>query len=135
MLAAVAEKAHASVNGTTVAVDWSNAGQRDYWITQITPGIEKQLKSSNSKASNASSASTSDTSFLNGADKRLTAPFLIGFNDSVVLVYKIALGVILLAFILSLFFKVPPLRKTSALQEIADEAGMTETGSIRAQTV
>ena len=48
---------------------------------------------------------------------------MVGFNDSVVLVYSIGLGVILLAFVLSLFFKVPPLRKTSALQEQADEAG------------
>jgi EmrB/QacA subfamily drug resistance transporter len=135
VLAAVAEKAHASVTGTTISVDWTNASQRNYWVSQITPGIEKQLKSDKSKASSASSTSTSDTSFLNGADKRLTAPFLIGFNSSVVLVYRIALGVILLAFILSLFFKVPPLRKTSALQQQADEAGMTETGSIRAQTV
>ena len=55
----------------------------------------------------------------------------MGFNSSVVLVYWIGLVVILLAFILSLFFKVPPLRKTSALQEQADKAGMTETGSIR----
>jgi hypothetical protein len=39
--------------------------------------------------------------------------------------------VILLAFILTWFFKVPPLRKTSALQEQADKAGVTETGSIR----
>ena len=37
-------------------------------------------------------------------------------------VYTIGLGVILLAFVLSLFFKVPPLRKTSALQQQADEA-------------
>lgn len=135
VLAAIAEKTHTSVTGSTVAVDWSDASQRSYWIDQVTPGIEKQLKSSDSKASNASSSSTSDTSFLNGADKRLTAPFLKGFNASVVTVYWIALGVILLAFILALFFKVPPLRKTSALQERADAAGMTETGSIRTTAV
>jgi len=49
----------------------------------------------------------------------------------VVAVYLIEMLVILLAFVLSWFFKVPPLRKTSALQEQADKAGMTETGSIR----
>ena len=90
----------------------------------------KKLKEGKHRRRLGSSA-TSDTSFLNGADKRLTKPFLVGFNSSVVLVYWIGLGVILLAFILSLFFKVPPLRKTSALQEQADKAGMTETGSIR----
>jgi hypothetical protein len=49
----------------------------------------------------------------------------------VISIYWIGLGVILLAFILSIFFRVPPLRKTSALQQRADEAGTTETGRIR----
>ena len=48
-------------------------------------------------------------------------------------IYWIGSACILLAFILSLFFKVPPLRQRSALQERADEAGVTETGSIQAQ--
>jgi hypothetical protein len=79
----------------------------------------------------ASGSTSSDTSFLNGADRRLTKPFLVAFNSSVVTVYWIGLMVIIAAFILSLFFKVPPLRKVSALQEQADKAGLTETGSIR----
>jgi EmrB/QacA subfamily drug resistance transporter len=125
-LATIATKAHASVVGDTVEVDWSNASQREYYVGQSVPTIEKKLTSLNSSAS----TSTSDTSFLNGADKRLSKPFMEGFNASVIEVYWIGLGVILLAFIITLFFKVPPLRKTSALQELADEAGMTETGSI-----
>lgn len=133
-LAAVAKAANATVVNGTVAVDWANASQRGHYVDKLTPTLVKQLKTSESKKSSASS-STSDTSFLNGADKRLSKPFMEGFNASVITVYTIGLGVILLAFILSLFFRVPPLRKTSALQERADEAGSeagtTVTGSIR----
>ncbi|HEV7742352.1 MAG TPA: MDR family MFS transporter [Pseudolysinimonas sp.] len=129
-LNAVADKAHATVTGDTVSVDYSNDEQRGYWVDQLAPTIAKEIDKGSSSSDSASS-STSDTSFLTGADKRLTAPFLIGFNSSVVIVYWIALAVIVLAFILSLFFKVPPLRKQSAMQERADAAGFTETGSIR----
>ena len=112
-------------NGKLVA-DFANADLRSSVVKTAVPNVIKQIKKLK-----ASGSATSDTSFLNGADKRLSKPFLTAFNASVVLVYWIGLGVILLAFLLSLFFKVPPLRKTSALQEQADKAGMTETGSIR----
>ncbi len=132
ILAAVAKGAHASVVGTTVSVDWSNSGQRSYWVDTLTPTIVKTLKGGSTTSS--SNAATADTSFLNGADPRLTKAFKVGFNSSVVSIYWIGLGVILLAFVLSIFFRVPPLRKTSALQQRADEAGMSETGSIRTQS-
>jgi EmrB/QacA subfamily drug resistance transporter len=130
-LAAVAAKTHTTVSGSTVSVDWSNSTQRSYWVDQLVPTIQKKLADNNGSASKASDSTTSDTSFLNGADKRLAKPFLVGFNSSVVTVYWIGLLVILLAFVLSWFFKVPPLRQRSALQEQADNAGLTETGSIR----
>jgi EmrB/QacA subfamily drug resistance transporter len=133
-LTAVASKAHASVADGRVHVDWSNDGQRTYWVDQLAPGIEKKIKNS-SKSATGSGASGSDTSFVNGADKRLTTPFLTGFNNAVVTVYWIALADILVAFVLSLFFKVPPLRKVSALQERADANGMTATGTIQTQPV
>ncbi len=125
-LAAVAKAAHASVNAGTVEVNWANATQRGFYVDKLTPTLAKELKKGDSKANSSSNSSTSDTSFLDGADKRLSKPFMVGFNDSVIEVYTIGLGVILLAFVLSLFFKVPPLRKTSALQERADEAVATE---------
>ena len=96
------------------------------------PSLAKLADEGRLQGDSSSDSSTSDTSFLDGADKRLSKPFMVGFNDSVVMVYTIGLGVILLAFVLSLFFKVPPLRKTSALQEQADVVGSTATGSIRA---
>ncbi len=61
-----------------------------------------------------------DTSFLNGSDPRLAAPFLEGFNNAAVSVYWVALGVVLIAFVLSFFLKAAPLRAKSALQENAD---------------
>ncbi len=132
-LAAVAKAAHANVVGGSVQVDWANASQRGFYVDQLTPTLVKELKKGNSAANSSSSSATADTSFLNGADNRLSKPFLVGFNTSVVGIYWIGFGVIILAFILTLFFKVPPLRKFSALQERANAQGVTDTGSIRAQ--
>ena len=127
-LQAVVEKSGgaAKIEDGKLVADFSNADFRATVVKKAVPTIIDKVK--NLKAPGSAS---SDTSFLNGADKRLTKPFLVAFNSSVVTVYWIGLLVILLAFIVSLFFKVPPLRKTSALQEQADKAGMTETGSIR----
>ncbi|MBC7590753.1 MAG: MFS transporter, partial [Salinibacterium sp.] len=61
-----------------------------------------------------------DTSFLNGSDPRLAAPFLEGFSNATVTIYWVGLGVVLVAFILSFFLKAAPLREKSALQENAD---------------
>ncbi|WP_254631472.1 hypothetical protein [Curtobacterium sp. Csp1] len=47
---------------------------------------------------------------------------MAGFNASSVTIYWVGLGVILLAFVLTWFFRVPPLRQRSALQEQHDEA-------------
>lgn len=61
-----------------------------------------------------------DTSFLNGADPRLTAPFLEGFNNATTTIYWVGLAVVLVAFVLSFFLKAAPLRAKSALQENSD---------------
>jgi hypothetical protein len=133
-LTTVAKKANASVVDGRVTVNWSNAAQRAAWVHTLTPQLQKQLDKGGSKASTGSSNVTSDTSFVNGADPRLSKPFMVGFTQAIVLVYWVGFGVILLAFILSWFFRVPPLRKTSALQEQADAAGLSETGSIQVRT-
>ncbi|TPW76696.1 MDR family MFS transporter [Schumannella sp. 10F1B-5-1] len=131
VLEGIADKAHASVIDGRIAVDWADDAERAYWVDQLTPEISKQLAKNDSNASSASSDSTSDTSFLTGADARLTAPFLKGFNASTVVIYWVAFADMVLAFILSLFFKAPPLRNQSALQERADSAGVTPTGTIQ----
>jgi EmrB/QacA subfamily drug resistance transporter len=122
----------APIKKGAVGVDFSNATQRDAVVSGAVPKILTQLKST-STSSSSSSSETSDTSFLNGATPALSKAFKVGFNTSVIQIYWIGLGVILLAFVLTLFFRVPPLRKTSALQQRADEGGTTETGRIKVQ--
>lgn len=61
-----------------------------------------------------------DSSFLVNADPRLAEPFLVGFTNASITVFWVSLVVVLIAFVLALFFKAPPLRTTSALQEAAD---------------
>ncbi len=119
-LETAASKAGAEVVDGSLRVDYSNADQRQNVVDEVAPTLVKQLKQGDSSASSSSSSATSDTSFLNGADKRLTRPFLVGFSDSAVVVYYVGLAVILLAFVLTWFFRVPPLRKVSALQEQAN---------------
>ncbi|MBS1672525.1 MAG: MFS transporter [Actinobacteria bacterium] len=133
-LQAVADKANASVKGDTVSVDWSNKDQRTHWVDQLVPNIVKEIDKGTSKASSGSSSSVSDTSFLNGADAALTKPFMVGFTQAIDVIYWVGFGVLMLAFVLSWFFKAPPLRTRSALQEQADDAGVTETGTIRTQS-
>jgi EmrB/QacA subfamily drug resistance transporter len=124
-LQTAAQKASASVVNGKLAVDYSDQGQRSAIVDKIAPTLIDKLKE-NSSSQGSSSSTTSDTSFLKGADARLTRPFMTGFNSSAVAIYWVGFGVIVLAFILSWFFKVPPLRQRSALQEQADAAGTAE---------
>ncbi|MEA5453969.1 MDR family MFS transporter [Sinomonas sp. JGH33] len=120
-LETAAQKAGAAVVDGRLVVDYSNQAQRAAIVDKLVPTMIDQLK--NAKSGQSSTASTSDTSYLKGADARLTRPFMAGFNASAVSIYWVGLGVILLAFILSWFFKTPPLRQRSALQEQADKQG------------
>jgi hypothetical protein len=45
----------------------------------------------------------SDSSFINQLDPRLARPFLVGFSDAMSVVFVVAAGVLVLAFIASLF--------------------------------
>jgi EmrB/QacA subfamily drug resistance transporter len=119
-LTMASEKAHASVKDGKLVVDWGNESQRTYWVDQVAPKIADKVNSGESTGA-SSSETTSDTSFLKGADARLTRPFMNGFNASAVAIYWVGLAVILAAFILTWFFKVPPLRQHSALQQMAND--------------
>ncbi|WP_420365536.1 MDR family MFS transporter [Curtobacterium sp. L3-7] len=132
-LAAAADKAHATVENGALVVDWSDEAERTYWVDQVVPGVVKQMDKASSSTSGSSSSETSDTSYLNGAAPALTRPFMTGFNTSAVTVYWVGFAVILLAFVLSWFFKAPPLRKSSALQEQADADGTAD--DLEAQAV
>lgn len=106
---------------SAASVDLSNDAAREAFVAQAVPQVQEALASKSDDQSFDGSV-MNDTSFLNGADPRLTAPILVGFNDSATVVYRVALGVVLLAFVLTLFFRTPPLRAKSALQEASDEA-------------
>ncbi|MEN0070733.1 MAG: MFS transporter, partial [Propionicimonas sp.] len=126
----VAEEKHLSVVDGRLAVDYSDPVQRGAIIDELAPAMVDAI--SNGDADQVrTDVSTSDTSFLTGADPRLTAPFLTGFTDSVVTIYWAGLAVMLVAFVLTWFFRVPPLRTRSALQERSEmsENGTAEQGS------
>jgi len=72
----------------------------------------------------AAEAISLDSSFLIGADDRLTAPFRIGFVESSLTVFLIAGLVMSLAFVFSWFIKEIPLRTKSASQENAEAANL-----------
>ncbi|WP_348789828.1 MDR family MFS transporter [Leifsonia sp. NPDC080035] len=101
----------------TVTLDFSDEAARSAYVDALVPRLQTELKKSNGSTD---ASATNDTSFLNNADPRLSKPFLVAFNDSAVQVYWVAMIVVLVAFVLSLFFKTPPLRAKSALQEAAD---------------
>jgi len=72
----------------------------------------------------AADAISVDSSFLIGADDRLTAPFRIGFVDSSLTVFLIAGVIVFIAFTFSWFIKEIPLRTKSASQENAEAASL-----------
>ncbi|RIX31274.1 MDR family MFS transporter [Amnibacterium setariae] len=125
-LTQAAAKADASVVDGRLVVDFSDAAQRRAVVDKVVPTIEKQIAKGGSGAASSTDSSTSDTSFLKGADPRLAKPFLTGFNTSAVQIYWVGLIVLLIAFVITWFFRVPPLRQRSALQEQADDAAAAQ---------
>ncbi|MFQ4148635.1 MDR family MFS transporter [Arthrobacter sp. LAPM80] len=102
-------------------LDFSQAAVRTQVINQVAPTIEQKLREAKGGSSAVGSSALNDTSFLKGANTNLTKPFLTGFTTSTIVIYWVALMVVLVAFVLALFFKTPPLRMKSAMQEAADD--------------
>ena len=70
-----------------------------------------------------------DTSFLTDLDDRLARPFLVGFSDSMDLVFRVAAMVLVLAFVVVLFLPEEKLRTVSGIQaqqQQRDEAAAAE---------
>jgi EmrB/QacA subfamily drug resistance transporter len=103
-------------------LDFSRPEIRSQVLDKAVPEIASKLGEAKGDSSVGGSSAINDTSFLKGADTRLTKPFLTGFTQSTIVIYWLAFSVVLLAFVLALFFKTPPLRAKSALQEAADDA-------------
>jgi len=112
----VADERHLSVVDHKLTIDFADPVQRRAIVDELVPKMIDAINSGNND-SVQTDTDASDTSFVNGADRRLTKPFLNGFNDSVVTIYWVGLAVMLTAFVLTWFFKVPPLRNRSALEE------------------
>lgn len=104
-----------------IPADYTDATQRRAVVDQVVPSILEEIEQGTSTTASSTSSATSDTSFLTGADPRLAKPFLTGFNASAVQIYWVGLIVLLIAFVITWFFSVPPLRQRSALQEQADK--------------
>jgi EmrB/QacA subfamily drug resistance transporter len=129
-----AKKANATVEDGALTIDWSDAAQRAKVVDSAVPKIQETIRGKIANASSGSNSATNDTSWLNGADAVLTKPFMVGFTQAIDVIYWVGFGVLMLAFVLTWFFKAPPLRTRSALQEQADAAGVSETGTIRVQS-
>ena len=131
-LQSVALERGLSVKDGQMVVDWSDPVQRWAMVDELAPTMVTTIKNGDASDSDVNTdTSTSDTSFLTGADPRLTKPFMVGFSDSVVTIYWVGLGVMLVAFVIACFYKVPPLRTRSALQEKSDlqESALLEGAS------
>jgi EmrB/QacA subfamily drug resistance transporter len=69
--------------------------------------------------------SLDDTSFLSQLDPRIARPFLEGFAGSMSLVFTVAAGILVLAFVVVLFLPEEPLRSVSGIQAREQEAAET----------
>ncbi len=84
------------------------------------------LTNAQSDPSSIGDALSGDTSFLVGADSRLTLPFVDAWANATQTVFWVCLAVVAVAFVLSWFLKATPLRAKSALEEAADDAAAAE---------
>jgi EmrB/QacA subfamily drug resistance transporter len=83
--------------------------------------ILQVLQNAQADPSTLGTALSGDTSFLVGADSRLSLPFVDAWANATSTVFLVCLGVVAVAFILSFFLKATPLRQKSALEEAADD--------------
>jgi EmrB/QacA subfamily drug resistance transporter len=76
-----------------------------------------------------------NTSFLKSLDPVLAHPYLVGFSNAMDLVFTVGAGVLVIAFVLSLFMKEIPLRTVSGAQaRRADEAAAAERSAASSQS-
>ncbi|GAA4200097.1 MFS transporter [Actinocatenispora rupis] len=83
----------------------------------------------------AASQVMQDSSFLSRIDGRLARPFLVGFSNSMDLVFLLAAGVAVIAFILFLFTKEVPLRMQSGIAaQASSEAAKSAPAAAAAES-
>jgi EmrB/QacA subfamily drug resistance transporter len=103
-------------------IDLSDDATRGGVVDQVMQNFVDGLPTSGTGGSGLSGALDGNTSFLNGADQSLSAPFLDGFANATVTVFWVGAAVMAVSFILSFFLKAAPLREKSAIQESLAES-------------
>src|SRR5690606_15960818 len=98
-------------------VDLGDPAVRADVVDQAAPAIREAIADGAAGSGDLATSLNGDTSFLTGADPRLTAPFLDGFASASVTVFWVSAAIVLVAFVLSFFLKAEPLREKSAVQE------------------
>jgi EmrB/QacA subfamily drug resistance transporter len=88
---------------------------------QSAPGNQRLLAILRTPGSAGGSGTINDTSFLNGADKRLAHPFFVGFSTSMDLVFLIAACVLVVALVVMTLLRELPLRTTSGIEAATAE--------------
>ncbi len=88
----------------------------------------QQAASSGGVTAAGSSGVLSDSSFLNTLDPRLAKPFLIGFSDSMDLVFLVGSAVMVIGFLIMLMLPQVELRSGSAYSERNAAAGGAPAG-------
>jgi len=121
----VADQQGLVVSGGQLAYDWADPEQRGKVVDEAAPKIIAGLADESGSGTGVN-ASTSDTSYLKGADARLTKPFLSGFSNAADLIFLIGAIVLAVTFVLTFFFRTPPLRRVSAAQEMANARAKAE---------
>ena len=76
--------------------------------------------------------SLNDSSFISRLDPRLARPFLIGFSDSIGLVFLLGAAVLVVALLVVLFLPEEPLRTQSGLQAMESERSSEEAAEAAA---
>ncbi|QJU56216.1 MDR family MFS transporter [Herbiconiux sp. KACC 21604] len=98
--------------------------------------ILKILTDAQTNPGSIGDALSGDTSFLVGADSRLTLPFVDAWANATSTVFWVCFGVVAVAFVLSFFLKATPLRAKSALEEAhAEGAAAGAAGTAGASAV
>ena len=107
-----------------VTLDFSDAAEREDFVSTLVPTLLDQFDGSGDESavdeSTPSTTRPSSRAPTPRSPSRCSSPS----TRRPSLVYRVAMWVVILAFVLSLFFKTPPLRAKSALQEAADDAAL-----------
>ena len=103
---------YSTVSGKIASAYASAATTPAFQAAVSTPQGKAQLAQVQGGASG--SATLNDTSFLSSINSVISHPFRVGFTNALTIAFLLGAGVLVLAFIMTLFIKEVPLRTTAA---------------------